>query len=152
MLFRSTSAAMRRRGWQWLLSATRDALTSLQQSTGSESLDQRLGNRLDSDHAVRERNVSFAVAALHVYRFGVYEGQTQDEYDFIALYCICEQVKASHIRSRNYSIIEKFIMGTNQRVVKKRVKVYSYCDLSYVCSGFLRRRIFVAARFRIGSR
>ena len=42
----ATSAAMRRRGWQWLLSATRDALTSLQQSTGSESLDRLVNQNL----------------------------------------------------------------------------------------------------------
>ncbi len=40
----ATSAAMRRRGWQWLLAATRDAIETLQQATGSESLD-RLVNR-----------------------------------------------------------------------------------------------------------
>ncbi len=42
----ATSAAMRRRGWQWLLSATRDALTALQQSTGSESLDRLVNANL----------------------------------------------------------------------------------------------------------
>ncbi|HYW51198.1 MAG TPA: hypothetical protein VE861_11350, partial [Gemmatimonadaceae bacterium] len=42
----ATSAAMRRRGWQWLLSATRDALTALQQSTGSESLDRLVNQNL----------------------------------------------------------------------------------------------------------
>ena len=42
----ATSVAMRRRGWQWLLSATRDALTSLQQSTGSESLDRLVNQNL----------------------------------------------------------------------------------------------------------
>ena len=42
----ATSAAMRRRGWQWLLSATRDALTSLQQATGSESLDRLVNQNL----------------------------------------------------------------------------------------------------------
>lgn len=40
----ATSVAMRRRGWRWLLAATRDAIESLQQATGSESLD-RLVNR-----------------------------------------------------------------------------------------------------------
>ncbi|MDZ7630725.1 MAG: hypothetical protein U5K74_05030 [Gemmatimonadaceae bacterium] len=42
----ATSAAMRRRGWQWLLSATRDALTALQQSTGSDSLDRLVNQNL----------------------------------------------------------------------------------------------------------
>ncbi len=42
----ATSAAMRRRGWQWLLSSTRDALTALQQSTGSESLDRLVNQNL----------------------------------------------------------------------------------------------------------
>ena len=42
----ATSAAMRRRGWQWLLSATRDALAALQQSTGSESLDRLVNQNL----------------------------------------------------------------------------------------------------------
>ena len=42
----ATSAAMRRRGWQWLLAATRDALTALQQSTGSESLDRLVNQNL----------------------------------------------------------------------------------------------------------
>ncbi len=42
----ATSVAMRRRGWQWLLSATRDALTALQQSTGSESLDRLVNQNL----------------------------------------------------------------------------------------------------------
>ncbi len=42
----ATSAAMRRRGWQFLLSATRDALTALQQSTGSESLDRLVNQNL----------------------------------------------------------------------------------------------------------
>jgi hypothetical protein len=42
----ATSAAMRRRGWQWLLSATRDALGSLQQTTGSESLDRLVNQNL----------------------------------------------------------------------------------------------------------
>jgi len=42
----ATSAAMRRRGWQWLLAATRDALTALQQTTGSESLDRLVNQNL----------------------------------------------------------------------------------------------------------
>ncbi len=42
----ATSAAMRRRGWQWLLSSTRDALTALQQSTGSDSLDRLVNQNL----------------------------------------------------------------------------------------------------------
>ena len=42
----ATSGAMRRRGWQWLLTATRDALTALQQSTGSESLDRLVNQNL----------------------------------------------------------------------------------------------------------
>ena len=42
----ATSAAMRRRGWQWLLAATRDALAALQQSTGSESLDRLVNQNL----------------------------------------------------------------------------------------------------------
>ena len=42
----ATSAAMRRRGWQFLLAATRDALTALQQSTGSESLDRLVNQNL----------------------------------------------------------------------------------------------------------
>ncbi len=42
----ATSAAMRRRGWQWLLRATRDALGTLQQSTGSESLDRLVNQNL----------------------------------------------------------------------------------------------------------
>ena len=42
----ATSAAMRRRGWQWLLASTRDALTALQQSTGSESLDRLVNQNL----------------------------------------------------------------------------------------------------------
>ena len=42
----ATSAAMRRRGWQWLLAATRDALTALQQATGSESLDRLVNQNL----------------------------------------------------------------------------------------------------------
>jgi hypothetical protein len=42
----ATSAAMRRRGWHWLLASTRDALTALQQSTGSESLDRLVNQNL----------------------------------------------------------------------------------------------------------
>jgi hypothetical protein len=42
----ATSVAMRRRGWEWLLSATRDALTALQQTTGSESLDRLVNQNL----------------------------------------------------------------------------------------------------------
>jgi len=42
----ATSAAMRRRGWQWLLSATRDGLAALQQSTGSDSLDRLVNHNL----------------------------------------------------------------------------------------------------------
>jgi hypothetical protein len=42
----ATSAAMRRRGWQFLLAATRDALTALQQATGSESLDRLVNQNL----------------------------------------------------------------------------------------------------------
>ena len=42
----ATSASMRRRGWQWLLSATREALGALQQSTGSESLDRLVNQNL----------------------------------------------------------------------------------------------------------
>lgn len=42
----ATSVAMRRRGWEWLLSATRDALAALQQSTGSESLDRLVNQNL----------------------------------------------------------------------------------------------------------
>lgn len=40
----ATVAVLRRRGWRTLLSATREALTSLEQSTGSEAMD-RLVNR-----------------------------------------------------------------------------------------------------------
>ncbi|MCC7053687.1 MAG: hypothetical protein IT355_10490 [Gemmatimonadaceae bacterium] len=42
----ATSAAMKRRGWQWLLAATRDALSALQQATGSESLDRLVNQNL----------------------------------------------------------------------------------------------------------
>ncbi len=42
----ATSAAMRRRGWQSLLSSTRDALAALQQSTGSDSLDRLVNQNL----------------------------------------------------------------------------------------------------------
>jgi hypothetical protein len=42
----ATSAAMRRRGWQWLLAATRDALSALQQKTGSDSLDRLVNQNL----------------------------------------------------------------------------------------------------------
>ncbi len=42
----ATSAAMRRRGWEWLLAATRDALGALQQATGSESLDRLVNQNL----------------------------------------------------------------------------------------------------------
>jgi hypothetical protein len=42
----ATSSAMRRRGWQSMLASTRDALTALQQSTGSESLDRLVNQNL----------------------------------------------------------------------------------------------------------
>ena len=42
----ATSAAMRRRGWRWLLTATREAIETLQQATGSESLDRLLNRNL----------------------------------------------------------------------------------------------------------
>jgi hypothetical protein len=42
----ATSAAMRRRGWQSLLEATRDALSALQQKTGSESIDRLVNQNL----------------------------------------------------------------------------------------------------------
>ena len=43
---RATAAALRRRGWRQLLTTTRDALQSLQQTTGSESLDRLLNRNL----------------------------------------------------------------------------------------------------------
>lgn len=42
----ATVAAMRRRGWRYLLSATRDALRTLAQSTGNEALDELINRNL----------------------------------------------------------------------------------------------------------
>lgn len=59
----ATVAVMRRRGWRYLLSATRDALRTLEQTTGHDSLD-----------AVINRNLLFA------YFFGV--GRALDDAHF----------------------------------------------------------------------
>jgi hypothetical protein len=42
----ATVAVMRRRGWRYLLSATRDALRSLEQSTGNDAIDALLNRNL----------------------------------------------------------------------------------------------------------
>lgn len=42
----ATVAVMRRRGWRYLLSATRDALRSLEQSTGNDTLDALINRNL----------------------------------------------------------------------------------------------------------
>ncbi len=42
----ATVAVMRRRGWRYLLSATRDALRSLEQTTGNETLDHLINRNL----------------------------------------------------------------------------------------------------------
>jgi hypothetical protein len=42
----ATTAVMRRRGWRSLLVATRDAIRSLEQSTGNEGVDGLLNRNL----------------------------------------------------------------------------------------------------------